>query len=142
MQRAAAEQALLEIGEDFRRALDSYRTATPIGQRTSPATLHDLLRDPRYPSVRRHLRRLPVDPITGRPDWGTVRGPDGGIAAIHSQSAAMPLKQANFSASWQSLAGKTRYRDWEFSATLPPILCHAGSAQQVGNPVCASDSGI
>lgn len=137
MQRAAAEQALLDIGEDVRRALDSYRAATPVGQRTSPAALSDLLRDPRYPSVRRHLRRLPADPITGTMDWGIVRGPDGGIAALHSLSEAGPLKHANFAAGWQTLEGKARYRDWEFTASLPAIPCHAGSSQQHYNAACS-----
>lgn len=111
VQRRAAEQALLQIGEDFRRALDSYRAATPIGQRSTPAAVQDLLRDPRYPSVRRHLRQLPADPITGSRDWGIVTGPDGGIVAVHSRSERKPLKVAGFASGWQTLEGKARYRD-------------------------------
>ena len=72
MQRAAAEEELLEIGAQFQDALRSYAAATPPGQKTQPATLHDLLRDPRFPSPRRHLRKIFVDPVTGSAEWGII----------------------------------------------------------------------
>ncbi len=72
MQRAAAEEELLEIGAQFQDALRSYAAATPPGQKTQPATLQDLLKDPRFPSPRRHLRKIFVDPVTGSAEWGII----------------------------------------------------------------------
>lgn len=73
MQRAAAEEELLRIGAEFSDALQSYAAATPAGQPTFPPSLNELLKDPRFPQVRRHLRRIYVDPMTGKPEWGLVR---------------------------------------------------------------------
>ena len=72
MRRAAAERELLETGAAFADALRSYADATPRGQPTQPPSLQDLLRDPRYPGVRRHLRKIFVDPMTGKAEWGIV----------------------------------------------------------------------
>jgi type II secretory pathway pseudopilin PulG len=73
MQRAAAEQELLRIGAEFSDALQSYAAATPPGQPAFPPSLKELLKDPRFPQVRRHLRRIYVDPMTGKPEWGLIR---------------------------------------------------------------------
>jgi type II secretory pathway pseudopilin PulG len=70
IQRSRAEQELLEIGAAFSDALQSYADATPPGMPTQPPTLNSLLKDPRFPGVRRHLRKLFVDPMTGKPEWG------------------------------------------------------------------------
>ena len=84
---------MLFVGNQFRQAIRSYVQAGP-GQ--YPATLKDLLLDPRSPTPRRHLRRLFIDPITGKPDWGLVLAPEGGIMGVHSLSSREPLKRANF----------------------------------------------
>lgn len=118
-QRARAEQDLLEIGAAFSAALDSYAAATPPGALPHPPTLQELLRDPRSPTPRRHLRRIFVDPITGKTEWGIVHlgDADQGIVAIHSLSDAAPLKVANFEPRFASFEGKTRLSQWLFSAT-------------------------
>ncbi|MES2117861.1 MAG: type II secretion system protein, partial [Pseudomonadota bacterium] len=73
LQRSRAEQELLIIGAAFSDALQSYASATPSGQPSQPASLKDLLKDPRFPGTRRHLRKLFVDPMTGKAEWGLVR---------------------------------------------------------------------
>lgn len=55
-----------------------------------------MLLDKRYPTPRRHLRRLFVDPITGKTDWGLVNAPEGGIMGVYSLSEREPMKRANF----------------------------------------------
>jgi type II secretory pathway pseudopilin PulG len=116
LQRRAAEEELLEIGAEFRSALLSYAKATPPGQRRTPASLQDLLKDPRYPVPRRHLRKLYADPLTGREEWGIVEVTNGaGILGIHSLSEAHPIKIGGFAAPFQTFAGKTSYRDWIFT---------------------------
>ena len=117
LQRHAAEEELLEIGAEFRAALTSYANATPAGQSRLPASLNDLLLDPRYPTVRRHLRDLRPDPITGKEQWGTIEA-GGGIVAIFSLSDSRPLKIDGFDEPFGDFKGKTSYREWRFSAAV------------------------
>ena len=104
LQRAAAEEELLEIGAQFQDALRSYAAATPPGQKQQPATLQDLLKDPRFPNPRRHLRKIFVDPVTGKAEWGIIYLGDpiavnagnsvnalGGAPAPAPASAAAPM---------------------------------------------------
>ena len=121
LQRQDAEEELLAIGTEFRNALASYANTTPAGQPRSPRALEDLLKDPRYPNPRRHLRKLYADPMTGKEIWGTVMTPDGtGIIAIHSLATTQPLKIGNFDAEFQDFAGKSTYTQWIFA--LPSEL--------------------
>jgi len=119
-QRRMAEESLLEVGAAYRRAIASYLNSSPAGNRSYPTALADLLKDPRYPNVRRHLRRLYPDPITGKAEWGLVRAPGGGIMGVHSLSEATPIKIAGFDTEEQLFEGKTRYADWLFVASLLP----------------------
>lgn len=119
-QRRMAEKALLFIGGEFQRALVSYAQATPPMQAPQPRTLDDLLRDPRYPNVVRHLRKIYADPITGKVNWVLVMSPDGQtIAGIHSASNAHPIQITNFPLEFQEFEGKGSYRDWVFTASRP-----------------------
>ncbi|PLY46321.1 type II secretion system pseudopilin PulG [Janthinobacterium sp. ROICE36] len=115
LQRQAAEQELLDIGAQFADALQSYAGATPAGQPQQPQNLAALLRDPRFPQVRRHLRKLYVDPITGRAEWGLLYQPGStGIIGVHSLSQAAPLKVANFEARFTGFEGKVHFSEWRF----------------------------
>ena len=58
--------------------------------------LEELLQDPRYPDIRRYLRKIYLDPMTGSAEWGLVTGPGGEIYGVHSLSGDEPLKKANF----------------------------------------------
>lgn len=106
------ERELLAIGGEFRNAIGSY-VAAGI-QRSYPRRLEDLLLDPRQPGIRRHLRRIYADPMTGSPRWGLVRAPDGGIAGVYSLSEARPFKQQGFEPADSAFAGARRYADWQF----------------------------
>lgn len=118
LERRAAEEALLNIGAEYRAALISYAAATPAGQSRRPGSLQDLVRDPRYPSVRRHLRKIYSDPITGKAEWGTVSSVDGmGIAGIHSLSEEVPIKIGNFAMPFEQFAGQVSYRGWVFAGS-------------------------
>lgn len=118
LQRRSAEEELLAIGAEFRDALSSYANAAPPGQPRLPPSLQDLLKDPRYPNVRRHLRKLYTDPLTGKDEWGTVLAPDGkGIIGVYSLSTATPIKIGNFEPAFQQFAGKTAYREWQFTVS-------------------------
>jgi type II secretory pathway pseudopilin PulG len=119
------ERELIFIGQEFRRAIGRYH-ASGSGLRVYPRQLEDLVRDPRQPGVRRHLRRIPVDPMTGQAAWGLVQAPDGGIIGVHSLSQKRPLKVAGFDTTDQDLADKDRYADWQFvyrapASPAPPV---------------------
>ncbi len=123
VQRRSAEEALLDIGHEFQMALQSYASATPTGQSPYPTSLQDLLKDARVPGVRRHLRQVYADPLTGRADWGLVSAPGRpGIAGITSLSHRQPIKQTNFDAEFTGFEHRNTYMDWQFkadSATVP-----------------------
>ena len=115
--RAAAEQELLEVGAAFSAALDSYAAATPQGKPPQPPTLQDLLKDTRFPGIKRHLRKIFVDPISGKAEWGiTYLGDKVGVIGVYSLSQAQPLKLANFDARFQNFENKTHYAEWKFVA--------------------------
>ncbi|MCC7698887.1 type II secretion system protein [Janthinobacterium sp. EB271-G4-7A] len=126
LQRQATEQELLDIGAQFSDALYSYAAATPAGQPQQPPTLAALLRDPRFPQLRRHLRKLYVDPITGRAEWGLLYQPGSqGIIGVHSLSQAVPLKVGNFEARFAGFEGKAHFSEWRFMvdarlSSVPP----------------------
>ena len=116
MHRRYAEQELLEIGQEFRHALLSYAISTPLGAERRPTSLQDLLKDPRYPQTKRHLRKIYTDPITGKDEWGIMQSPAGsGIIGVFSLSTQQPIKIGNFDQEFIQFSGKTSYRDWVFS---------------------------
>jgi type II secretory pathway pseudopilin PulG len=123
LQRAEAENELLEIGAEFSAALRSYAAATPKGQPNQPTSLQDLLRDPRFPNPRRHLRRIFVDPITGKAEWGLVSAGEGTpILGVYSLSQAQPLKIANFDPRFVNFDNKKHLSDWKFTANGQGVL--------------------
>lgn len=107
--RREVERNLLSIGMAYRNALVSY--ARQGGG--APATLHDLLRDPRMPGVVRHLRRLYPDPLCGCP-WGLVRNAEGGIVGVFSQAKGVPALRADPEALRIPVKEARSYADWVF----------------------------
>jgi type II secretory pathway pseudopilin PulG len=113
------EAQLLFIGDAYRHAIASYYRA---GQRY-PQELSELIEDTRSGVVRRHLRRIYADPMTGQADWELIRNPDGGIAGVVSTSIAVPIKRANFANEDSSFVDSQCYCDWRFQYT-PPARGH------------------
>lgn len=115
--RRDAEQQLLTVGAEFERALRSYAGVAaagpaPAGAR-GPRSLGELLRDPRAPGIRRHLRQVYADPLTGRPDWGLERDAQGFIVAVYSLAPGRPIRsEAPDGEEAQS------YREWRFGLRL------------------------
>lgn len=108
------EQELLFIGHQFRRAIGLYYERTPGAAKQFPADLGQLLRDDRYVTNQRYLRRIYDDPMTGRAEWGLVKTPDGRIMGVYSLSEAAALKTGNFAMADAEFAGKTSYSEWKF----------------------------
>lgn len=107
------ERELLFIGDQFRRAIGAYYDGSPA-EKKWPEKLEDLQQDRRYPATQRYLRRLYIDPMTGKADWALVKGPQGEIVGIHSRSDDAPVKQANFGSRYENFSGARHYSDWKF----------------------------
>ena len=120
LQRRAAEDDLLAVGLEFRNAFKSYYDAA-ISTPRYPAKLEDLLRDPRFPGVRRHLRKLYADPLTGKADWATIPAPGGGIMGVYSKAEGTPIKLALFVPEFASFEGKSSYAEWQFAYLAPEL---------------------
>jgi type II secretory pathway pseudopilin PulG len=115
--RRDQERVLLAIGHEFRAALASYVQASGgsgSGVNAYPTSLDELLEDHRVPTVRRHLRKLFVDPLTGTSHWGLLYA-GGHIVGIYSLAPGKPLKQAGFDGADVGFAGAQRYSDWIFA---------------------------
>lgn len=113
-QQREKEKTLLYVGECYRRAIGQYYESA-LGDKRYPTTLDDLLLDKRMPGVRRYLRRLYTDPLTGANDWGLVVAPQGGIMGVYSPyDGDAPLKQGGFAPAQYGFENATRYADWQF----------------------------
>jgi type II secretory pathway pseudopilin PulG len=119
--KRAKEADLLFMGDQFTRAIGSFRDRTPAGQQQRfPRTLEELVDDKRWPTARRHLRQVFVDPMTGTREWGLVLAPGGGgIMGVHSLSDGAPLKRSGFSDDFAEFATATSYREWRFVYVAP-----------------------
>ncbi len=115
-QKREKEQELLFVGSQFRQAFKLYYVHTPATSKlqTYPMNLEDLLKDPRYPSTQRYLRKIYLDPISNSPDWGLLKNPNGSIYGVYSLSIDKPAKQSNFRTVYDDFKGKTKYSDWVF----------------------------
>lgn len=113
--RREKEAELLFVGAQFTAAIAAYRDRTPAGQQQRfPPRLEDLLDDKRWPTTRRHLRRIFVDPMTGTAEWGIVAAPGGGIMGVYSLAEGTPLKRDGFPEDFADFVTATSYRDWRF----------------------------
>lgn len=117
--RREKEAELLFVGDQYRRALESYYRATPGQVKRFPSSLADLVKDKRFPQTVRHLRRVYHDPMTSGDLWGEVREGDE-IVGIHSLAEGAPLKQAGFPKVYEDFEGKENYRQWVFLARKDP----------------------
>lgn len=122
------EKELLFAGNQMRAALNLYYAHSPAKSLRHPLRLEDLLQDSRTPSHQRYLRKIYPDPITGKPEWGIIRGVGGEIYGVHSLSALRPLKQGDFARANKNFAGAQKYSEWVFM--LAPGQWIGAPAQQ------------
>lgn len=117
--RRDREAELLFVGDQYRRALESYYRASPGQDKHFPRDLGELLLDPRFPNTVRHLRRLYRDPVGNSAEWGLVKEA-GEITAIHSLSADTPFKMAGFNRPYDTFVDAATYREWVFMPSKTP----------------------
>jgi hypothetical protein len=103
--RAIEEQIIFE-GRAYRDAIARYWA---FGDEPAyPASLDDLLNDPRDGSVR-HIRKL------YNPDgWRAEYGADGGIQGVFPNRTDAPLKQSGFPVDLSDFGGAATYEAWVF----------------------------
>lgn len=127
----AREAELLWRGLQYQQAIASYYAVRHGTQQMYPAKLEHLVRDPRFPGVVRHLRKLYPDPMTGE-DWELVRDPAERIIGVRGSSELVPFKQDGFPKELQKLQGKGTYKEWEFVFSPPQV--QKAAAKQTGSP--------
>ena len=132
MAKRDREAQLLFVGGQFRKAIENYRVANPNVGDGYPKDFQALLLDPNAPVVKRYLRQVYLDPMTGTTNWGLVKTPGGGIVGVYSQSKAQPLKTANFPAWAEQFADATTYSDWIFAPSAPGAPNPAGGTATSG----------
>lgn len=108
------ERDLLWAGRQFAVALQRYAAATPADQAPAPVRIEELLQDERTEPLQRHLRRIPIDPMTGASNWEYERDAQGRIVAVHSSSSAKPLAPDNLWPEPRVFEGTTSYQQWVF----------------------------
>ncbi len=109
------EKELLFRGGQIRSAIESYCKSAPSAYGSSfPRRLEDLIRDPRFPGVKRHLRRLYKDPMTEHGKWGLVLESSGRIKGVFSRSKEQPLKRGRFTEENKKFENKKSYKEWKF----------------------------
>jgi type II secretory pathway pseudopilin PulG len=114
------ERELLWAARQYQRAIVSFTLALPPdGTPRAPRTFAELTDDRRFVPPRRHLRRLYSDPFTGKADWAAIRGDDGGIVGLRSQSASRPRASDGLWPDTRVFGDAKTYADWKFVAVLP-----------------------
>lgn len=116
------ENELLFIGEQYRKAIQSY-AALPQVPKQYPKSLEDLLLDTRAPELTRHLRKLYRDPLTGNTEWGLVMDADTQrISGVYSLAPGKPIKEQGFGLRQQGFQNAENYQEWRFVAAeaAPP----------------------
>ncbi|MGB4066196.1 MAG: type II secretion system protein [Azonexus sp.] len=112
--RREQEVQLLAIGREFREALlHYYETLSPAGSHEYPEHLDDLVLDARRGPLRRYLRKIYHDPMTGKATWG-LQLEAGRIIGVYSLSEKRPIKQDGFEPEETHFKGAASYKEWRF----------------------------
>ena len=128
------EAELLYRGDTIRMAIAAYSFG-PGGSGHYPPELQAMIQDERQPQIKRELRRVYEDPMTGLADWTLIRGADGGIMGVASSSNGKPLKVQGFNLVDAAFADTTCYCDWQFVYTPPLRRYRAPVVAPVTPPV-------
>lgn len=122
------ETQLLRIGNEFVSAIGTYYESSPGSAKRFPVTLEELVEDHRFVGIKRHLRRIYTDPVTGSTNWGLVTNAEGGIEGIYSTSDAAPVRSRALEGGVLPVPVATKYSDWKFVYTpslpssIPPSV--------------------
>lgn len=95
--------------------------------------LKDLLQNPASAGKVRYLRKLYLDPMTGK-EWGVVKDASQRIIGVASTSEAEPIKQGNFPLDLDpsDFEGKKKYSEWQFIFNKVPKTGTGGGITGLG----------
>ena len=124
------ERELLFRGGEIARAVAAYAAASPQPPQQYPRSLDDLIADRRGLVVRRHLRRLYVDPFTGKPDWELVpeAGQPGTFSAVRSRSEHPLLRETGPDGTQVRMAHDLLFAARDYTGNARPAAEAASSA--------------
>ncbi len=112
------EKELLFVGEAYRNAIGSYYENSLGSSKQFPTSLEDLILDKRFPTTKRHIRKLYADPMiinmTNKKTWGLVMQ-QGQIVGVHTLSEDVPIKKIGFNAGYDAFSEAATYSDWKFT---------------------------
>src|SRR5690242_7781649 len=131
------EVQLLFVGNQYRRAIESYWKMSP-GRRAYPPSIDVLLTDNRFPNPVHHLRRVYRDPMTESGEFEPILLANG-LIGVHSTSVDAPIKKAGFLPYFKQFEDAESYAQWQFIFSprgVPPVIPTPGSpgSQQPGLP--------
>ncbi len=113
------EVELLWIGDQYRRAVESYWKMTPGARKVLPSSISQLLNDDRFPNPVHHLRQAYRDPMAEDTEFERIVL-NNALVGVHSTSKQVPMKQAQFPRRYQKFASAEDYSQWQF-VFLPPM---------------------
>ncbi|HWA38669.1 MAG TPA: type II secretion system protein [Burkholderiales bacterium] len=113
------EKELLFAGGEMRRAIGEFYERAPGGAKRYPKSLEELLEDRRQPVPQRYLRRIYPDPFSGKPEWGLVEAPEGGVMGVYSRSPLEPIRTGRFPPEYEAFEKAKSYSDWQFVYAPP-----------------------
>lgn len=114
------EEELIQVGQAYARAIGTYYAQAPGTAKTYPPALQDLVEDRRFAGVRRHLRKIYLDPVGKGAEWGLVKAADGGIAGVYSLSEKATLRRQPLLLPGAAPVLGGRYVDWKFVYVAAP----------------------
>lgn len=115
------EKELLKTGDKLREAIEQYYDQSPGLVKQHPSSLSALLNDSRFPNTKRHLRKIPRDPMTGSDDWGLILDQFNNIMGVYSLGVQRPIKRKNFPTRYKDFENKASYSEWTFAHSLVPL---------------------
>lgn len=138
------EKELLSIGRQFRSAIGRYYESNQISagieaKKEYPNNIQDLLQDTRSLSIKRYLRKVFIDPFTGKAEWGEVRV-GGRLVGVHSLSNQMPIKQAFSEAEDIQFNGKVKYSEWVFTYPADLTSTPSNGASKIALPETSTET--
>lgn len=138
------EAELLFIGEQYRKAIRSYYSASAVAKQY-PKNLEDLLLDSRQTVLTRHLRKLYPDPVTGKKEWGLIMDAESQqVSGVYSLAQGKPIKQLGFDSRQKDFENAESYGDWRFVVTgveaAPPPESENGRNQAADTATPSSDT--
>lgn len=113
-QQREREQELLFIGHQYQQAIKSYFESTPSGTKVYPSDLQELLLDKRFPTIKRHLRKLYRDPFQPNKPWNLIKRGNR-IVGVYSGTELKTIKKTGFISADEAFENANTYSDWKFT---------------------------